>query len=157
MQKEQIFNRLAEIVGPEYVTTEEFVLLCYTQDFGTQPPRWPAFVVRPGTVEQVAAVLKLANELQIPVTPRGGGSAQEGGCQSDGGIVLETLRLDRILAIDEDTATVTVEAGITFGRLMATLEQRGWKIGRRVEMRKISVAGKISQPRVASCKRSTLA
>jgi len=129
MDKQYVLNRLAEIVGPEYVTDEKFILMAYTQDFGTQPPRWPAFVVRPGTTEKVADVVRLANELKIPVSPRGGGSAQEGGCQSDGGIVLETLRLNRILDIDEDTGTVTVEAGITFGKLMNVLEQRGWKIG----------------------------
>jgi FAD/FMN-containing dehydrogenase len=129
MDKKYVLSRLADIVGPEYVTDEKFILLTYTQDFGTQPPVWPAFVVRPGTTEEVSEVLKLANELKIPVSPRGGGSAQEGGCQSDGGIVLETLRMDRILDIDEDTGTVTVEAGITFVKLMNALEQRGWKIG----------------------------
>jgi len=129
MDKEIVRQKLAEIVGPEYVTDERFILLTYTKDFGIQPPRWPAFVVRPGTAEETAAVLRLANELQIPVSPRGGGSAQEGGCQSEGGIVIETLRLDDIVEIDEDTATVTVEAGITFGKLMTRLEERGWKIG----------------------------
>ncbi|MCL4458842.1 MAG: FAD-binding oxidoreductase [Chloroflexi bacterium] len=129
MDKKYVLNRLAEIVGLEYVTDEKFVLLTYTQDFGIQPPLWPAFVVRPGMTEQVAEILKLANELKIPVSPRGGGSAQEGGCQSDSGIVLETLRMDKILDIDEDTGTVTVEAGITFVKLMDTLEKKGWKIG----------------------------
>jgi glycolate oxidase len=85
--------------------------------------------VRPGSADQIAAVIRLANELEIPVSPRGGGSAQEGGCQSEGGIVLETLRLDDIVEIDEDTGTVTVEAGVTFGKLMNELEERGWKIG----------------------------
>ena len=129
MDKKEVLNKLAEIVGPEYVTDEKFILMAYTQDFGTQPPLWPAFVVRPGTTDEVAEVVRLANELKIPVSPRGGGSAQEGGCQSDGGIVLETLRLNRILDIDEDSGMVTVEAGITFGKLMNVLEQRGWKIG----------------------------
>jgi len=129
MDKPYVLNRLAEIVGPEYVTDEQFILMAYTQDFGTQPPRWPAFVVRPGTIDEIVAIMQLANELKIPVSPRGGGSAQEGGCQSDGGIILETLRLNRILDIDEDTGTVTVEAGITFGKLMNVLEERGWKIG----------------------------
>lgn len=129
MDKDLVLERLAEIVGPEYVTAEPFILMAYTRDFGTQPPRWPAFVVKPGSSEQVAAVLRLANELKIPVSPRGGGSAQEGGCLSDGGIVLETLRLDKILKIDEDAGTVTVEGGLTFVKLMAVLEERGWKIG----------------------------
>ena len=129
MDQQQVRERLAEIVGADHVTDESFIRLTYTRDFGTQPPRWPAYVVRPGTTEEIAAVLQLATELEIPVSPRGGGSAQEGGCQSEGGIVLETLRLDRMLEIDEDTGTVTVEAGITFGKLMNELEERGWKIG----------------------------
>jgi FAD/FMN-containing dehydrogenase len=74
-------------------------------------------------------VLQLANELRMPVSPRGGGSAQEGGCQSDGGLVLETLRLDHILEINEDAGTVRVQAGLTFVKLMSVLEARGWKIG----------------------------
>jgi FAD/FMN-containing dehydrogenase len=129
MDKQYVRERLGEIVGAKYVTDEQFILLTYTRDFGTQPPRWPAFVVRPGRAEEVAAVVRLANELEIPVSPRGGGSAQEGGCQSEGGIVIETLRLDGIVEVDEDTGTVTVEAGITFGKLMNVLEERGWKIG----------------------------
>lgn len=129
MGKQLLLDRLAEIVGHEYVTNEPFILMAYTQDFGIQPPRWPAYVVRPGSTEEIAAILHLANELEIPVSPRGGGSAQEGGCQSEGGIVLETLRLDRILEINEDAGTVTVQAGLTFVKLMSSLEQRGWKIG----------------------------
>lgn len=129
MDKKQIIARLAEIVGPEYVTDEPFILLSYTQDFGTEAPRWPAIVVRPGTTDEIVAVLKLANEFNVPVSPRGGGSAQEGGCQSEGGIVVETLRLDKILDINEDAGTVTVECGTTFVRLMTNLEERGWKIG----------------------------
>jgi glycolate oxidase len=129
MENTYLVRRLADIVGPEYVTAEPFILMAYSQDFGTQPPRWPAVVVRPGDADEVARILQLANELQVPVSPRGGGSAQEGGCQSEGGIVLETLRLDRILEIDEDAGTVTMEAGLTFVKLMSVLEARGWKIG----------------------------
>ena len=129
MDKQYVLNRLSDITGPEYVTDEPFILMAYTQDFGIQPPRWPAFVVKPGTIDEIAAILRLANEVQIPVTPRGGGSAQEGGCQSEGGIILETLRFDKIIEINEDSGTVTVEAGLTFVKLMATLEERGWKIG----------------------------
>lgn len=129
MEKQDVLERLAEIVGAEYVTDEAFILMAYTQDFGLQPPRWPAYVVKPGTADEIAAILRLAHELKIPVSPRGGGSAQEGGCQSDGGIILETLRLDRILDINDDAGTVTVEAGITFVNLMTVLEEQGWKIG----------------------------
>jgi glycolate oxidase len=129
MDKRVVFDRLVEVVGPDYVTETEFILLTYTRDFGIQPPRWPAFVVRPGSTEEIVEVVRIANEYGISISPRGGGSAQEGGCQSEGGIVLETLRLNRILDIDEDAGTVTVQAGITFVKLMSELEKRGWKIG----------------------------
>ena len=55
MDKQYVLERLANIVGPEYVTDERFILLAYTRDFGTQPARWPAFVVRPGTVDEAPA------------------------------------------------------------------------------------------------------
>jgi len=129
MNRQEVLERLTSIVGPDYVTDEEFLLMTYTRDFGIQPPRWPALVVRPGSTEEVVEVVKLANTYGIPISPRGGGSAQEGGCQSEGGIVLETLRMNRILDIDEDTGTVTVQCGITFVKLMSELEKRGWKIG----------------------------
>jgi glycolate oxidase len=129
MDKQELLARLRDIVGTEYVTDEPFILMAYTQDFGTQPPRWPLCAVKPGSTEEIAAILRLANELGIPVSPRGGGSAQEGGCQSDGGILLETLRLDKIVEIDEDSGTVTAQGGLTFVKMMAVLEQRGWKIG----------------------------
>lgn len=129
MDKKKILKRLTEIVGPKYVTDKRFILMTYTQDFGVHEPLWPAFVVRPGTTQEIAEILKLANEVKIPVSPRGGGSAQEGGCLSEGGIVLETLRLDKILEINADRGTVTAEAGVTFVKLMNALEQKGWKIG----------------------------
>jgi FAD/FMN-containing dehydrogenase len=125
-----IIKGLTEIVGEKYVAAQEFVRLTYTNDFSVSPPKVPVAVVKPGSTEEIIKIMQFANEHKIPVSPRGGGSAQEGGCLAvDGGIVLETLRLNKILKIDEENGYVTVEAGVTFGRLMAELEKRGWKIG----------------------------
>ncbi len=131
MAESSLVKRLADVVGPKYVSDESFVLESYTRDFGAMPPSRPDIVVRPGTTEEIAAIMKIANEYRVPVIPRGGGSAQEAGCtpSENGGIVLETLRLNRILEIDESNGTVTCEAGITYVSLMNTLEKRGWKIG----------------------------
>ena len=131
MAESSLIKKLADVVGTKYVSDEPFVLQSYSQDFGAMPPSKPDVVVRPGTTEEVSAVMKIANEYRVPVIPRGGGSAQEAGCtpSANGGIVLETLRLNRILEIDESNGTVTCEAGITYVSLMNTLEKRGWKIG----------------------------
>ncbi len=131
MAESSLIKKLADVVGTKYVSDEPFVLQSYSQDFGAMPPSKPDVVVRPGTTEEVSAVMKIVNEYRVPVIPRGGGSAQEAGCtpSANGGIVLETLRLNRILEIDESNGTVTCEAGITYVSLMNTLEKRGWKIG----------------------------
>lgn len=130
MDLDRMVDGIAQIVGLKYVTREAFILSTYTNDFGVSFPMMPAAVVRPGSTEEIAAIVKFANQHQIPISPRGGGSAQEGGCQAaEGGMVLETLRLNQILHIDEQNAKVTVQAGVTFGKLMNVLESRGWKIG----------------------------
>src|SRR5512136_627178 len=131
MAESSLIKKLTDVVGSKYASDEPFVLQSYSQDFGAMPPSKPDVVVRPGTTEEVSAVMKIANEYRVPVIPRGGGSAQEAGCtpSANGGIVLETLRLNRILEIDESNGTVTCEAGITYVSLMNTLEKRGWKIG----------------------------
>ena len=130
MQASEIRNSLAQIVGEKYVTDEKFILAAYTQDFATYPPSWPVVVVRPRTTQEVSDIMKFCNEHKIPVSPRGGGSAQEGGClAAEGGIVLETLRMNTILEMDKTNNTVTVEAGVTFASLMDKLEKNGQKIG----------------------------
>jgi glycolate oxidase len=131
MADSSLVKRLAEVVGPKYVSDEAFVLESYARDFGAMPPSRPDIVVRPGTTEEIAAIMKIANEYRVPVVPRGGGSAQEAGStpSKSGSIALETLRLNSILEIDETNGTVTCQAGITYVSLMNTLEKRGWKIG----------------------------
>jgi glycolate oxidase len=126
----RVKKRLAEIVGADYVADERFVLQSYSQDFGIMPRSMPDLVVRPRTTQEISQVMKIANEFKIPVVPRGGGSAQEAGSTAArGGIILETLRMNEILEVDESNGTVTCEAGITYVKLMDRLEQKGWKIG----------------------------
>lgn len=126
-----IFKRLADVVGPQYVSDKPFVLKAYARDFGTMPASQPNLVVRPKTTEEVAEIVKIANEFKVPIVPRGGGSAQEAGSTppAGGGITIEMLRMNEILEIDEANATVTCQSGITYVSLMNTLELRGWKIG----------------------------
>ncbi len=81
---------------------------------GRAPAR-PAAVVTPATIDQVSAVLRLANEAGIPVTPAAGRS---GVCGSSvplfGGIALDCCGLSGVSAVDDTSLLVTVAAG-TFG------------------------------------------
>ncbi len=73
----------------------------------------PELVVRAGCVEDIQAVLELANIYHFPVTPRGGGSGLAGAClPSLGGVVLCTCDLNRITAIDDRNFIMQVEPGV---------------------------------------------
>jgi glycolate oxidase len=130
MDIKRIVADLRKIVGEDYATDDPVDLLGYTRDFGGEPPHWPDIVVKPGSVEETSEIMRLANRNLVPVTIRGGGSSTSGGCLSaQGGIVLETLRMNRIIEIDEDCMTVTVEPGVTFGKLESELDKHSWMVG----------------------------
>jgi alkyldihydroxyacetonephosphate synthase len=126
---------LTAAVGAEFVTTAPEELDAYTADTywpalaaaaaGTPLAR-PEIVVRPRTEEDVAAVLTAADEQRTPVVAWGGGSGTQGGALAiHGGIVLDLSSLDRILAVDETSMTVTVQAGVNGRRLEDELNARG--------------------------------
>ncbi len=86
----------------------------------------PDVVVRPETEEQVAEILAIADRHRTPVTAWGGGSGTQGGClPTHGGIVVDLRGLDAVLAVDETSLTVTVQAGKNGRELEAELNARG--------------------------------
>jgi alkyldihydroxyacetonephosphate synthase len=86
----------------------------------------PDVVVRPRSEEEVAEVVRLADAHRVPVVPWGGGSGTQGGCLPvHGGIVIDLTSLDRILEIDEQSLTVTAQAGVNGRRLENELNARG--------------------------------
>ena len=88
--------------------------------------RQPDLVVRPGTTEEVAAVLRIASAHGIPVTPRGGATGLCGGCVPVcGGIVLSLERMDRVLEIDADNQMAVTEAGVRLSDFTKAVEEGG--------------------------------
>src|SRR6202165_1087420 len=86
----------------------------------------PDVVVKPRSDEEVAAVVRLANHHRVPVVPWGGGSGTQGASiPTHGGIVIDLTGMDRIVEIDEQSMTVTAEAGVNGKRLEADVNQRG--------------------------------
>ena len=91
--------------------------------------RQPEYVVSPATDKELAAVLSCANEAGIGVIPRGGGTKLDwGNPPKHAGIVLSTLRLNRVLEHAWADLTVTVEAGCTMQTLQDTLAQHGQRL-----------------------------
>ena len=83
-------------------------------------------LVFPLSAEEVSGVLKFAHENRIPVTPRGAGTNLVGSTvPTEGGIILDLSRMNRILELDPATMTVIVEPGVLLKDLQAYVEERG--------------------------------
>jgi glycolate oxidase len=78
------------------------------------------------STEEVSAVLKYAHENRIPVTPRGAGTNLVGSTVPvDGGIILDLSLMNKVLELDRDTLTATVEPGILLQDFQAFVEKNG--------------------------------
>ncbi len=126
---DRIAAELAGIVGNRYVVfgdAERLEPYSHDEVAETGYAHMPEALVRPGSAEEIAAVLKLANREKIPVTPRGAGSGLSGGAVPVcGGIVLLLDRMNRILEIDRDNMMITVEPGVVTNEINQVLKDSG--------------------------------
>jgi FAD/FMN-containing dehydrogenase len=106
-------KQLEQIVGDVQVLTGE-AMSPYLVDWRGRYRGEALAVVRPGSTNEVAAVMQLCHTQKIPVVPSGGNTGLCGGATPDGtglAIVLCLARLNKVRAIDTDNDTITVEAG----------------------------------------------
>jgi glycolate oxidase len=118
---------LAGVVGAEHLRTGDAIKDDYGHDEAlTAQPQRPLAVVSPASTDEVAAVVRLADEHRIPVTARGAGTGMSGGCiPRPDGIVVSFERMNRILEIDTDNFVAVVEPGVQLDQLDAELAPRG--------------------------------
>ncbi len=123
----QVQAELARLVGDRQVLSAAEALEPYGHDEtpGLEP-MLPDAVVRPASTDEVARVLAICSPHGVPVTPRGGGTGHSGGCvASQGGVVLDMCRLNRVLAISPGDLTAEVEPGVILQDLHAAVEEAG--------------------------------
>ncbi|MDH5794631.1 MAG: FAD-binding protein [Candidatus Bathyarchaeota archaeon] len=124
---EEILHQLEAIVGPDDVLLTKEELSNYAHDESSVKPHNPEVVVRAETTEEASKILLLANENMIPVTPRGGGTGLTGGSiPIYGGMLLSLEKMNRILELDEENLTLTVEPGVLIMDIHAFVEERGF-------------------------------
>lgn len=132
---EMIRSELEEIVGEHFISVKETDKLVYSTDWSWMPQMWldrgerlptPDYIVHPGSAEEIAEILLIANKYRIPVVPWGGGSGTQGGALPlFGGILVDTKRMDKIIEIDEKSLTVTAQTGINGQQLEWALNEKG--------------------------------
>lgn len=105
--------QLERIVGQSFLFLDQETRNHYGHDETEDYVFPPAVVLKPGTPEEISAILKVANHYKIPVTAIGGRTGLSGGALSvHQGIGLSMERFDKILHVDEQNLQVTVEPAV---------------------------------------------
>jgi glycolate oxidase len=123
----ELVRLLAGAVGADNVASGDAIKDDYGHDEAlTATAQLPLAVVSPATTDEVAALLRLADERRVPVTARGAGTGMSGGCiPRPDGIVVSFQRMNRIVEIDTDNFVAVVEPGVQLDQLDAALAPLG--------------------------------
>ena len=137
--QEKIVGKLAKIVPPEHITTDENRLDELSWDALSEGRLHPAqrpevtipfCSVLPGSTDEVRRVVLLANEERVPIIPYGGGSGLMGGALSvQAGIVVDLRRMDQILDVDTQSRSARVQAGTVLEALEKRLNRDNFMLG----------------------------
>ena len=115
---------LQNIVGEANVLFGEEISPDYAHDELGGIEKMPEVLVRVISTEQVSEIMKLAYARNIPVTVRGSGTGLVGAAVAvEGGILLETTKMNKILSLDKDNSTITVQPGVLLMELAAFAEE----------------------------------
>ena len=125
---------LASIVGDEHVLDDPALMEQYVVDWSRRWRGDAALVVRPGTAQEVADILKVCSRSGIPVVPQGGNTGLVGGSVPAASpkslpVVLSTRRLAALGEVDDLSGQVTVGAGATLGDVQRHAAAAGWQYG----------------------------
>jgi glycolate oxidase len=124
---EKIIDELTRIVGNKNIITDKEKMESYSHD--ETPPQYahmPEVVVIPKNAGEISRIIKIANNMLIPITPRGGGTGLSGGSiPVFGGIVLSLEKMNKIIEIDRENMMITVEPGVITSDINTAIEDFG--------------------------------
>ncbi|WP_102026590.1 glycolate oxidase subunit GlcD [Salirhabdus sp. Marseille-P4669] len=126
MLEQSVINKLIEIVGESNVETSTTERVSYSYDATPNFQALPDAILAPQSTEEIANIIKLCNEEKIPIVPRGSGTNLSAGTTPlAGGIVILFKHMNRILEIDEENLTATVQPGVITLDLCNAVEEKG--------------------------------
>jgi len=137
----KIKESLIAIVGPDNFTDSLIDRVSFSYD-SSGLNRRPAAAVWIRNTNQVADVLKLANEHKLAVTPRGAGTSLTGSAvPQEGGLVMDMSRMNAILKISIEDRQVVVQPGVVFDELNQALAPSGFFFPPNPASGKVSTIG----------------
>lgn len=123
---DSILDQLTDIVGQNNLSTGDSERQLHSHDQSFHEAHLPDVVVWATSAQQVADILKLANDHHLPVTPWGAGSSLEGNpIPVHGGILLSLAKMDKIIELHADDFQVTVQAGKPYKDLNREIAKAG--------------------------------
>ncbi len=125
-QTKLLYDRLRQILPAPHLLTEAGACLPYSYD-NSRRQTVPLAVCLPTDSEQVQAIVRLCNELSIPITARGRGTGTTGAAVPDAhGIVLSLERMNRILEVEPENRLMVVQPGVTNQAVQEAAGQHGF-------------------------------
>ena len=125
--KNVITEELRQAIGTEKVKDDEHILVTYATDYRRSMYAKPILVVLPESTEDVRETLKIANKHIVPITVQARGNHSQFSVPSEGGIVLDCRRLNKIIEINTDSGYAVIETGVTFDDFTAALKEKGFR------------------------------
>ena len=126
-RKADLLAALKKILPSDSVIFEPHEVRAYECDALTAYRCPPMAVVLPRTTEECADVLRLCNDLKVPIVPRGAGTSLAGGSlPTADSIILGTARLKDVLEIDYDNRFIRVQTGVTNLSVTGRVEESGF-------------------------------
>ncbi|MDW7674365.1 MAG: FAD-linked oxidase C-terminal domain-containing protein [Bacillota bacterium] len=127
MLNANLINKLKEVVGSNNLLVDKEDLVTYSFDAtADMPSQLPDAVVTPETTEQVQAIVNFCRDNKIPLYPRGSGTNLSGGTiPTQKGLVMATVKMNKILEVDAENLTATVQPGVIIQDLNNAVAEHG--------------------------------
>ncbi len=126
----ELLSALRDAVGERHCLTDAALRASYETDWTRRFSGSALAVVRPGSTDEVAAVLRGCSDAGVGVVPQGGNTGLVGGSVPRGGeVVLSLLRINELGEVDREAGEVTVGAGATLASVQAAARGAGWDVG----------------------------
>lgn len=120
-----IFQKLASLVSSERISRRPEDLIAASYDASKQKAL-PDLVIKPLTAREISGILKIAYERNIPIVPHGAASGTTGGVVPvKGGIVIDTILMNKILEVNADDMTAVVEPGVVVADFQKAVKAKG--------------------------------
>lgn len=128
-----LYEELVSIAGKERVNDNQVIIAAYAQDACHLEAERPGIVIMPNNVAEVQEIVKLCARTKTPIVPAGGRNGICGAVlpRVPNVVMLDMVKMDKVIKIDEEVMTVTVEAGLRWAELIHRLDEKGYKLGFR--------------------------